>query len=81
MSATIRHLGTAVGLLIGGAEAAAEYGPEMTAEEYRIQILLAVVREVADHMESDDTATVRRVASNLTFRLDQDAEEARAATA
>lgn len=70
MSATVRHVGIAVGLVIEGALQRADYGPEMTEDEYRLQVLLKVVGEVADWMESDDEETVRRVASNLTFRLD-----------
>ncbi len=73
MSATIRQVENAVGLIISGALRAAEYGPGVTEEQYRIQVLLAVTREVGDWLESDDLETVKRVASNITFRLDQGA--------
>ena len=51
MSSTLRHVGTAVGLIISGAHARAEYGPEMTEREYEIAVYKAVIREVDDWME------------------------------
>lgn len=71
MSATIRHVGTAVGLVIQGAVAAADYGPEMTEADYKLSVFSAVVREVADFMESHDNEDIAKVAGNLTFRLEQ----------
>ena len=72
MSKTIRHVSTAVGLIIKGAIAEAEYGPEMTADQYRVEVLSAIARELGDWMEDDAPATRLAVAQCIDDNLVHD---------
>lgn len=68
-SATIRHVGICIDMVIQGAMAKAEYGPDMSEDEYRLQVFRAVAKQVGGWMESETPAFRLEVAQCIDDEL------------